>query len=50
MKKYLGILIELFIVFALIIGIVYKREEIEKVNKEIKTVLIDPGHGGLDVK
>lgn len=50
MKKYLGILIELFIVFALIIGIVYKKEEIENVDVDIKTILIDPGHGGLDVK
>ena len=48
MKKYLGILIELFIVFALIIGIVYKKEEIENVDVDIKTILIDPGHGGRD--
>ena len=48
MKKYLGILIELFLVFALIVGIAYKKEKIKKVNLDIKTILIDPGHGGRD--
>ena len=48
MKKYLGILSELLIIVSLITGVVYKKEKLDRVNMEIKTILIDPGHGGRD--
>lgn len=48
MKRYLGILSELLIIVSLITGVVYKKDKLDKVNMELKTILIDPGHGGRD--
>ena len=50
MNKYKWILIELLIIVSLITGIVYKKEKVESTTTELKTILVDPGHGGLDVK